>query len=61
MSLHTYLSICESLIVNYVDGIMVNVVPTNMDKVAFDALRHFIELFEEDIDPNYFNRYDKSV
>ena len=56
-----YISSSNALILNYKDGILVNMINLTDDRVAFDALRHYIALFEEDIPANFFKPYDGPV
>ncbi|HRO75601.1 MAG TPA: hypothetical protein PLP27_05595 [Crocinitomicaceae bacterium] len=54
MNTTTYISICGSIGVEYIDGVFNQLVIIEIDKISFDVLRHDFELFEEDIDLTLF-------
>lgn len=49
-----YISVCGSIGMEYIDGILNQIVILEQAKISIDALRHNFELFEEDIDLTLF-------
>jgi hypothetical protein len=49
-----YLSICKSIGLQYIDSYLDTVVILMQDKVSVDALRHEIELNEDDMNLTYW-------
>jgi len=61
MNYTRYISSDDALLLNYKDGVLINMITLKEDKVAFEALRHYIALYEKDIPKNFFKPYEGSV
>jgi hypothetical protein len=54
----TWVSILYGLKLEYIDGELKQITITSGDKVVYDAMRHYIELYEEDLLPKFFKKAD---
>lgn len=52
-----YISKCGCIGLEYIDGVLNQLVVLNEDRVDFDALRHDIELYEDDINTDLFEQH----
>lgn len=50
----TYKSIPSGIKLTYRNGMLKETAVTSGDKIVYDALRHFIELFESDLCSKFF-------
>lgn len=48
----------SGLKLEYIDGELKQIIITSGDKVVYDAMRHYIELYEEDLLPKFFKKVD---
>lgn len=53
-----YRSICDSVELKYEKGALTDVKVNPEDQAAFEGVRHHIELFEADLNINYFKKLD---
>ncbi|MCT4559830.1 MAG: hypothetical protein N4A41_00480 [Crocinitomicaceae bacterium] len=44
----------QTLLLKYIDGVLVRVSVNSDDKVLIDGLKQYLELFEEDLKSEYF-------